>query len=341
VAPFAAGAVAGVRHLQARNLVSANVDLDAYTVASSTGSNDGTLNVENDEVFLIGQTTVAENGLYTVGPVSGGAAALTRSKQLPEGTVFVANSLHVHLTGGTFYKQSLWKNIAAGTIGTNDPSFKYEECRGRDILVRRARNVINGNVTDLSALTVTADPNLTDNVTVTADSQVLLIAQSTASENGLYNVGAVDGTTAPLTRVPEMRNGTVLLGTQGVNFDIYVGLGDVYQKTKWFLTAAANSVIGTTDPGYFPESLTQTITLASGTRTISNVPIASATKTGVSRPIRVGDGTGRDLTLDYVLNAAPTPGKLGTGSLVIRAALADGTINAADGSTLIVTINNR
>ncbi len=336
-------ATADVNTILARNVITSNVSLTAYTVAANQGVNDAVLNVEGDSVLLIGQTTAAQNGFYDVGAVSGGLAALTRSPLLPAGRVFDENSVRVEIAEGANNRSASFTNTAAGTVGTNDPIFRYRD--GGNFIVHQfsVRFVIHGNVPDLTAYVVAADAARNDNTAGSASQGVLLIGQTTAAENGLYFIGTVSGGLAPLTRNPQLPAGLVLgstAATHGVRTMVRVSSGDVFSNTMWFDTAASGSVIGATDPGYYPESVTQKVTLVNGAATIINVPILSASKTGVI-PVRSTANTCAATDGGYVLNGDPTPGKLGTASVPIMASVLAGTINVADISTLHVTITNR
>jgi hypothetical protein len=107
----------------ARGVVYSNVaDLGVFTVASD----DGITYVEGNRVLLTMQTTVAQNGIYVVGVVGGGTAALTRATDMAAATV-QPNGLVVEISEGTHYEGSSWKAMStqAGgwTVGTHDPVF--------------------------------------------------------------------------------------------------------------------------------------------------------------------------------------------------------------------------
>ncbi len=199
----------------------------------------------------------------------------------------------------------------------------------------RARNVVNGNVAALAAYTVAANAAVNDNVLNVAGDLVLLVAQTTPAENGLYLVGTVGAGTAPLTRVAGMATGLVFAANA---LEVAVAAGDVFANTYWFNSAAG--IIGTNTQGFVPESVTISQALVAGTMTITSVPILSATKSAVSA-YRKTANTCTATTGGYVTNGAATPGALGTASVAVMAAVAAGTINNADISTLEVTITNR
>ncbi len=198
----------------------------------------------------------------------------------------------------------------------------------------RVKNVVNGNIADLAAYTVAANAARNDNVANVEGDVVLLVGQTTATENGLYVVGAVASTTAPLTRHQNLASGLI------PKMNVEVDQGTLYSNTRWFATAPAASLVGTTDPAFYPEHVTQTVALVAGTKTISNVPLLSATKSAITITRQVAN-TCTATTGGYVVNGAPTAGKLGTATFDVMAAVAAGTINNADVSTVKVTVINR
>lgn len=198
----------------------------------------------------------------------------------------------------------------------------------------RATNIVNGNIADRSAYTVAAATNRNDNVANVEGDVVLLVGQTTAAENGLYVVGAVSGGTAPLTRSAKMASGSTLS-----DVTVEIQQGAIYAKTKWFNTANA-PVIGTTDPAFMPEAVTVTAALVAGTVTVTTIPVLSATRSGISATRQATGGT-VTTTIMYVVNGAPTPGVLGTATFAVMAAVAAGTIQNADTSTLKITVTNR
>jgi hypothetical protein len=203
--------------------------------------------------------------------------------------------------------------------------------------VFRVRNVINGAVT-LSTYTVASNAAVNDAVLNVEGDLVLVINQATPAQNGIYVVGVVAVGVAPLTRSPLMPAAATLLST-----DVIVRSGTLFGNTKWFSTAVA-PVIGTTDPAFYPESVTQSVALVAGTTTITNVPVLSATKSNVIPVRRIADTcsltTGGYGPSVNALNGI-TAGALGTASVVVEAMVAAGTKNVADVSTLNITIVNR
>lgn len=168
------------------------------------------------------------------------------------------------------------------------------------------------------------------------------------AHQGAYVVTA-PGTAATvmvLTRVGWMPEAAVLFSGFQVRMG---GEGAVFQNTIWQAMLAANTfIVGTTNSEFFPIEVSGQNGMGggapTGTFTIANIPILSALSSiSLTRTSMVTAA----LTVEYVSAAvgAPavsgiTPGVLGTGAVRVEAAIAAGTINAADGSTLNWTIYN-
>lgn len=108
-----------VRHV--RGVVTANVaSLSAFTVAG----NDGLTYAEGERVLLAKQSTAAQNGIYVVGTVGGGTAALTRVADMASGAA-ITNGMIVEVSEGTLWAGSTWKALCTGSkiVGTDDPLF--------------------------------------------------------------------------------------------------------------------------------------------------------------------------------------------------------------------------
>lgn len=115
------------------------------------------------------------------------------------------------------------------------------------------------------------------------------------------------------------------------------GEGTLFAGSTWQSFAANTAVVGTTDPAMYPDQVTQSITLVAGHVAVTNVAIRSATKTNyIMRRITANTTT---LTLEYV-PLSITPGAIGTATVDVTAAVAAGTINVADISTLLLSIVN-
>lgn len=211
-------------------------------------------------------------------------------------------------------------------------------------LVRQVRGVVYSNVSDLTAFTVAAD----DGITYVAGDRVLLAAQSTAAQCGIYVVGTVATGTAALTRAADMPAGArIPLGTT-----IEVGPeGTYYKNSTWKATATTTGgpLIGTNDPVFYPKVWKQTVTLAAGTYTIGagstatpDEPLFLLSTTGSTvHATRDTVGGTVTTTIMYVAPVASrVAGKAGTAAVEVRSAVAAGTILNTDTSTVSVTITN-
>lgn len=202
----------------------------------------------------------------------------------------------------------------------------------------RARNVVNGNVASLAAYTVASNASVNDAVLNVAGDIVLLVAQTTPAENGLYLVGTVGAGTAPLTRLSTMASGLVFLADA---FDVAVSEGTVFTHTRWYNSAAGT--IATDSPAFFPRQVTISQALVAGTMTITSIPVRSVTKSRFGITRRIANTStltvGGYCTTVGGANGV-TAGALGTASVIIEATVAAGTINNADISTLEITVFN-
>ena len=318
--------------LHADGVVLANVaDLAAFAVSTST---DGLTHVEGNVVALLAQTTAAQNGLYLVGAVSAGLAALTRIASLATGDTIEAGAVSFAVGGGTLYGGAVFRNSAAVTVNTTDAAFRPFLANPQMRIAIQARNVLNSNVADLAAYTVASNASNNDATLGVEGDIVLAIAQTTAAQNGLYRIGAVAAGVAPLTRLEILPAGKVI---QDGQVHVSVSAGTVFSDTDWKNTAAGT--VGTNDPLFFPREVTITQALVAGAATITSIPILSATKSRVSMT-RSTANTCAATDGGYVLNGNPTPGALGTASVPIMASVLAGTLNNADISTLHITIAN-
>ena len=219
---------------------------------------------------------------------------------------------------------------------------------GLDAAQPEARAVI----TSLAACTssggvLTANANgaigAQDTSVALAVGNVVIIPEGTTnlpdpSDAGPYEVLAVGagGAKFRLARPSWWADGAAIPG-----FAIRVREGTFWIGTEWKSFAAQGTIVGTDAPALYPAYVTQSVSLGGGSpvghATITNVPIRSATQTNYE--IRRKTAATPSLTLEYV-PLSITPGVLGTASVDITAAVAAGTINAADGSTLLVSIVN-
>jgi hypothetical protein len=205
----------------------------------------------------------------------------------------------------------------------------------------KARGVVYNNQADLTAFTVASD----DGMTYVAGDRVLLVGQTTAAQCGLYVVGTVASTTAPLTRAPEMPTGFAL--PLGSIVEVGPG-GTFYGNSTWKATATTTGgpVIGTNDPQFYPRVYKQTVNLASGTYTIGFGSTANPDEPLFllsGAVVQMGHNTtgGTLGTAKYgAPSASRVTGKAGTAVVVINSLVDAGTVQSADTSTVDVLIIN-
>ena len=162
-----------------------------------------------------------------------------------------------------------------------------------------------------------------------------------AANSGVYEVTSLGSATtqATFTRSARWAHGAIITPETKLRVSAEATL---FGNSVWTAgPARAALLVGTDDPALYPDRVVQSVSLGggtpTGTATISNIPIRSATKSfiGITRSTAATP----DLTVEYATTSI-TPGGIGTAAAVIIAAIAAGTINVADGSTLAVTVEN-
>lgn len=201
-----------------------------------------------------------------------------------------------------------------------------------------ARGVSAANNESLTAFVGVTGGTPRDGITYIQGDTILLAGQTAKAQNGLYQVGLVTAGTAPLTRMPEFATGVSIDKGEVPVFELGPE-GTLFGNTLWKTNLAATLIVDTTAFDLFPRQVTQSVTLVAGTVTVTNVPILSATKSNFLAS-RTTANTSTATTGGYHPVGAVTPGIVGTASLVFDATVAAGTINAADISTLSLTIIN-
>jgi hypothetical protein len=337
--------------------------LPAYTAASGVltanangaiAAQDGVTLAVNDRVLLTAGASGADNGIYTVTSLGSAGTPWVLTRALDWDTGNVVSGMGIFVTAGTANAKSIYNltTDSAITVGTTSLTFeKYSTANLPTVAVgaillgaaasamvattqqgqlRHVRGVCTANVADLTAFAVATN---TDGLTYVAGDRVLLVAQTTASQNGPYVVGTVTTGTAPLTRPTDFVAGQVVPG--GVLFE--VNEGTVFAGTTWKVVTAGPITVGTTNFTIYPKAVTVPVTLVAGTATISTIPLLSATKSQVLCSRTTGNTCSATIQYNPV---TLTPGIIGTASIVVNAQIDAGTINNADISTLNVTILN-
>lgn len=166
----------------------------------------------------------------------------------------------------------------------------------------------------------------------------LVVSAANSGEYEVSSLGAT-GVSATFTRPANWAHGAIITPETKLRVS---GEPTLFSNTVWTAgPATATKIVGTDDPALYPDRVVQSVSLGggspTGTVTISNVPIRSATKSfpGITRTT----ATTPTLTVEYATTSI-TPGGIGTAAVVLIAAVAAGTINVADGSTLAVIVEN-
>ena len=186
-------------------------------------------------------------------------------------------------------------------------------------------------------------PNQVDNVNLNAGDRILVTAQGTGSQNGLYDVQTVgtgaDGTwvrTSDANATGEINAGMIVMVTEGL----------AYADTMWKLITDNPIVIGTTPLVFVPNPSTSFSTIAAnGTSVIANAATSTLTITPGYNMIVTGNNVTDTITLDV----NPTPsftGTIITGNLdVSNNAVITGNLEVLGNTTFInsnvITINDK
>lgn len=282
------------------------------------GASEGTL--YKDSLWML-----TEDGAITVDTTD---ETFEKIDQAP-GAASVGNTLGVASTGkaswaalnvggGAGYVSGVLPATNGGTAGDSAES----------IGVRVVRGVVYSNVADLANFTVAA----TDLTFVQGD-RVLLINQTTGSQNGIYVVGVVGGGTAPLTLATDWATGNVFGGLV-----INVRAGTIFGGMSIRVTNTTAITVGSTTPTFAPVQQKLTVTLSGGTVTVNaGVWLTSASKITATRATI----SGTPGALIVVDSTARTAGLPGTGAFTLTAGtVADPTVPAGgDNGTVDVVIN--
>lgn len=250
-----------------------------------------------------------------------GKVGYAKTYTAAQGAALIVGTAMSAAADGELFEVRICSYYTSGSIGSGASMFQAGASR-------TVRGVVTSNISDLTAFTVASN----DGLTYAAGDRVLLAGQTTASQNGIYVVGTVASTTAPLTRAADFITGMVYAGMV-----VEVSAGTLFAQSTWKLTTSGSITVDTTSINFYPRIVTQSVTLVAGTSTLSNVPLLSATKSAVF----FNRTTANTCAATIQYNASTlTPGIVGTASIVVQAQVAAGTINSADISTLNVTVVN-
>lgn len=144
----------------------------------------------------------------------------------------------------------------------------------------------------------------------TITTQVVAVADSGPYEATV--IGAT-GVKAVFTRPAWFAHGAVIKPHTTVKVG---GEGTTYKNTPWVAKpATAAKVVGTDDPGMFPAEMVVAVTCASGTATVSTIPLRAA---GLFFAAVEFTGGSPAATTTGLQLSTQTPGGIGTASLVIQ-----------------------
>jgi len=167
---------------------------------------------------------------------------------------------------------------------------------GTDV-VRPVRGVVTANQANLAAFAGVTGGSPIDGVTYVAGDRVLLVGQTTQSQNGPYVVGAVAGGIAPLTRPSDWSTGSTQKG--GETFES--SEGTTWANSTWKVTTAGAITVDTTNTALYPKVVKGTQTLSTGTANVTNLYILAGAQASlldttaaasVKGVLTAGQGTG-------------------------------------------------
>lgn len=176
----------------------------------------------------------------------------------PAGTIAAVDSTGVYLKFGASASSSEPMELASSQYGR-----------------RVARCCIHTNLASLASFTVASR----DGLTLVAGDRVLLINQTTAAQNGLYEVGTVASGSAPLTLATDWATGLVVGGQT-----VAITAGTLFGGMDIKVTNTTLPTIGTTTVTFAPVRQVGTATLVDGDKTVdTTVWLTSASKIILSR----------------------------------------------------------
>lgn len=268
----------GVYAMQELARVAITAALPAYTASGSgtariltananaaLASQDGVSLSVGDQVLLTAGAAAADNGLWIVTNLGSGSVpwVLTRSVGYQTGLVFQGMQVLVGYEG-TLYGGSAWQLTTSGTITVDTTGTAWVQLPWRyansSILpsasmnpIHRADAVCTSNQASLSGTGVTCDGVALN----AAGLRVLLVNQSTGSQNGIWTIAS-----GSWTRPPDFFTGDGV--PTGSLVEIAAG-GTTWGESTWKMTSSSQIVIGTGTPAFYPRFSSGTCTLSSGT----------------------------------------------------------------------------
>ena len=320
---------------------------------------DGVAVAAGDDIGVFGEATGTHNGTYkVVQPGTGSTPYILRrvvtmdaSADLLESRLFLVGNEGVS-NGGVWSLSNIASPILNTTTllvekigGGNGP----DGGGGATTPAFYARGVITSlqayGGTTTGVLTETTNGALAaqDGMTIAVGDVLWLPAGTTnisaASDSGPYVVTALGaaGSKWSMKRPAWWPTGGAFGTAIPMGKTVQMGPeGTTYFNSIWASWAAPGQVIDTNDPAMYPRSITQRVTLVTGSAsvTISNIPIRAAAATGVV--VDYISGAAKSTTVSYAPTTI-TPGALNTASLVISAMIA-GMTAAGSGDVSVVNV---
>lgn len=319
---------------------------------ASTASVDSDNNaIDSDSRIL---TVCYETGLLGFFDTGTGGNAITDAYRGRPAYAYDNNTLYLTDNNGTLSYAGMIHSVDADGVrlfiapeveGAQDVygALSAADSGPLELMARAVMTSLGACTVSAGVLTVTANGALAtqDGVSTLAVGDTVIAPAGltnlpTAQDSGPYEIVSLGSVSTPvvLRRPAWFANGAAV--PQGITIAVG-GEGTLYPGTSWRSFADLNDIVGTDNPLFWPDFVSQQVTLVAGTVTISNVPIRSASKSLVSYS-RI---TANTVTNTVQYNPSTfTAGALGTASLVFQAQVAAGTINASDVSTLNVGIRN-
>jgi len=244
-------------HVHALTAPSAPVDVTK--AAASAGS--ATTVARSDHKHDV--ATAAPSNIGTAN-TEGASTSLARADHVHNLPFTPVQTALAAATGAVSVNSQQITNLASPTLGTDAANKTYVDSAVQGMKWKDpVRAVATTNVASLSG------PQTIDTVSLVAGNRVLLTAQGTASENGIWVVNA-----GAWTRATDMA-----AGSDGANVTCFVSEGS-YQDTAWTCTSNTGSAVVGTDPLTFVQFGTGSISLA--TNPASNIQPDDSATVGVS-----------------------------------------------------------
>ena len=147
---------------------------------------------------------------------------------------------------GAIFANSIWAATATGAalVDTTDPAFQFGwgALNNGPEPIRAVRGVVTSNVASLAAFASVLGGTIIDGVTYAAGQLVLLVGQTTATQNGPYIVGTVAAGAAPLSRPAWFQTGASI----PAGFLLVSSEGQGSANTLWELATVAPITVDTT-----------------------------------------------------------------------------------------------